>query len=113
MADQSVSKYPKADAWYRRGITLICFVMCAIQVGNFILPPMKRKVGAGQHHGPFAKGLDVLAGVALVGALGDDGGGVAYSGTGSWTNGAKFGKARALFTVAIPNMTPFTLEGSG
>lgn len=37
----------------------------------------------------------------------------AYSGTGSWTNGAKFGKARALFTVAIPNMTPFTLEGSG
>lgn len=41
MADQSVSKYPKADAWYRRGITLICFVMCAIQVGNFILPPMK------------------------------------------------------------------------
>jgi TRAP transporter TAXI family solute receptor len=37
----------------------------------------------------------------------------AYNGTGDWTGGTKFNKARAMFTMAIPNMTPFTLEGSG
>ena len=37
----------------------------------------------------------------------------AYNGGGSWTNGVKYKKARALFTMAIPNMTPFTLAGSG
>ena len=37
----------------------------------------------------------------------------AYNGQGAWTNGQKYTKARALFTISIPNMTPFTLKGSG
>ena len=37
----------------------------------------------------------------------------AYNGTGDWTGGTQFNKARAMFTMAIPNMTPFTLADSG
>ena len=41
MADPAISRYDGINKVYRKIIVAICVIMCVIQVGNFILPPMK------------------------------------------------------------------------